>query len=176
MAAKGKGGGGSGGARGGPGPQLALVGAVLFVVAWFVPVARGQAILGPIGNWFGGLDTGGGLPPGVRGPDWLPGLQACDLAWQLLTGDADGGDAWKQRLAGSTCLTNVVMLAGLVALAARRRTALVGVLLLGCAALNACWLWLDGAPPADTYGPGYWLWLASFALVGLGAALDPRRA
>lgn len=171
MGAKKSAGGGSG-RPAGPGGQLVLVGAVLFAVAWFVPVTPGQAMFG---SWPGELGASGGRPPAVRGPDWLPGLQACEVAWQMLTGDASGDETWTQRLAGSTCLTNVAMLAGLVALAVRRHTARFGVLLLACAGLNACWLYLDRLPPADSWGVGYWLWLASFGLVGVGL-LASRRA
>lgn len=149
---------------------VVTIGLVLYAVAWFVPVARFQEIAGSVGSWFGSTSTGGGLPPGVRGPDWLPGLQACDVAWQLLTGQGSGDGAWKHRLAGATCLTNGAMLAAFVAILAKWPRAPFGMVLLVCAALNACWLYLDGMPPADTFGVGYWLWLASFVLVGIGLA------
>lgn len=75
---------------------------------------------------------------------------------------------------GGTCPTNVAMLAGLVALAMRRHTAPLGVPLLACAGLNACWLYLDRLPPADSWGVRYWLWLASFVLVGFGLCTSRR--
>lgn len=169
----------SSGRSGNRGGQLMLVGFVLFFVSWFVPVhprqdlfaglVRGLGTLGTLGtsgSTFGDVDT----------PDWLPGWGACKVAWNLLIDDAKAGsdDAWKQRLLGSSCLTNGVMVLGMVLLAARRR-ALVGLLLLVCTAVNASWIYLLDQNPFEVYRAGYFLWLASFALVGFGALLAAMR-
>lgn len=156
--------------------SLALVGVVLYCIAWFVPVWRGQELFGSAGGWLSlGAESRSG--PGISGPDWLPGWQACEIAWELLVGDAQGGDPVRQRIVGSTCLTNVVMLVALLALVARRRSPGLGVVLLGCAVLNASWLYLVDHDPFQVCGVGYYLWLGSFVLVGLGmtTAREGRR-
>lgn len=157
--------------------QLLLLGVVLWVVAWFVPVYRGQEL-------FGGLGTltreFGSSPEAVsavlQGPDWLPGWPACAFAWQLLVDDQpQGGDRqWKQRVAGASCLTNVVMLAGLVFALARRRNVVLGSLLIACVGVNSSWIWLSDQNPFEWLRAGYFLWLASFVLVGLGLCMRPR--
>lgn len=161
--------------RGAGGAQIALVGAVLFVVSWFVPVYSGQqalSVLPGIGKMFGGKPQGPLVA--LDAPDWLPGWGACKFAWQLLI---DGeqhpqGDGWKQRLAGSSCLTNAVMGLAILLLVASRQRLLVGLLLLGCVFVNSSWIWLVDENPFDLYRAGYFLWLGSFGLVGVGALLQ----
>ena len=164
--------------RGNSDGQLLLVGFVLFFVSWFVPVYAGQDVLGTLR----GLVTGMGAAPAafnkVDAPDWLPGWGACKVAWSLLV-DADsklsGDDQWQQRLAGSSCLTNIVMVLAIVLLLARHRV-LVGLALLGCTAVNASWIYLLDQNPFEVYRAGYFLWLLSFALAGIGALIGARRA
>lgn len=173
MGGKGKGGGKGGGDRMG---RLLVVGAVLYCVAWFVPVYKGQELFGGLGETVARL---GAKPEamlqGLDGPDWLPGWPACKFAWQMLCGDAAGGDAWKQRLAGSTCLTNAVMALALVLVMARGRSVGLGLAVLACAGVDSCWLWLSDRNPLEWLRAGYFLWLLGFVLVGAGLCA-PRRA
>lgn len=172
MGKKGKAEGGANGAGG----QLLLVGAILFVVAWFVPTYKDQGVLGALPSWmqwFG--NSGEGTLSSLEGPDWLPGWNAFRIAWQMLTGEPDAAreEHWKVLLLGSTCLTNVAMLLSLLLIVARgcKGTAALGcgVLLLGCAAVDASWLYLCDRELIESYRAGYYLWLGSFLLVGLGA-------
>lgn len=180
MAKKGKGGGDGGDANGGSrglGGQLLLVGAVLFLVAWFVPVYRGQDVFGALPGFAAslGISPEGALQS-LSGPDWLPGWSACKFAWHLLTTDESLGrdsERWKQYLLGATCLTNAVMVLALLAALLRACrggvAVLLGVALLACAGADAAWIYLIDQNPLDVYRPGYFLWLGSFALVGVGA-------
>jgi hypothetical protein len=167
---------GSGGAALSP---LALIGFVLFAVSWFVPVLPHQGLLAGLG----GLTREFGSSPeaaaaGLDGPEWLPGWSACRFAWQLLIDGQPqgGGDEWKQRLAGASCLTNLAMLGAMLAVLARRPRAPLGTVLLGCAVLDASWVYLAEPIRFDTYSTGYWLWLGSFVLAGLGLLLPAKRA
>jgi hypothetical protein len=172
--------GGKGGKRGGAGalPSLALVGFVLFAASWLVPVVRHQSLLDVVG----GITRAFGSSPeavgaGLGGPDWLPGWSACRFAWQLLVDPQPqgGGEQWKQYLAGSSCLTNLVMLGAFVAALARGRTAVLGAMLLGCTAVDASWVYLGDENTWDQLGAGYWMWLVSFVLAGIGLLRAPRR-
>lgn len=170
MAKKDKGGGGSSGS--GIGGRLLLVGAVLFVVSWFVPAYKGQDVFGALPAWGERL---GAKPEGmfaaIQGPDWLPGWSACKFAWHLLTVEDSllpQDDRWKQYLLGATCLTNAVMLLALLLVAARQRGVVVGVVVLACAGANASWIYLGDQNPFEIYRAGYFLWLLSFVLVGVG--------
>lgn len=172
MGKKGKTEGGANGAGG----QLLLVGALLFAVSWFVPVYKGQDLFGSLPTWMSKLGTSpDGSLAAVQGPDWLPGWNAFQVAWDLLTSDpqATPGERWKVVLLGSTCLTNAAMLLSLLLVAARacRGTAALGcgLLMLGCAAVDASWLYLCERELIESYRAGYYLWLVSFVLVGLGA-------
>ena len=156
-------------------PPLALVGFVLFVVSWFVPVVPQQGRLDELRDFV--REHGSAAVPAdaglFHGPDWLPGWAACRCAWDMLVAEVPrgGSNAWKQRVVGATCLTNLAMLGAIVAVLARRRRptpATLGAVLLGCAALDASWLYLDSFQNVDSFAAGYWLWLASFALAGAG--------
>jgi hypothetical protein len=170
-----------GGAGGGGDPRanaLLVAGIVLFAASWFVPAVQHQHLL----TGLGGLTRALGSSPeaaaaGLDGPEWLPGWSACRFAWQLLADPQPlgGGDAWKQRLAGSSCLTNPVMLAAIAAVLLRVRSALLGALLLACAGVDASWVYLGDGDVLGQLGAGYWFWLGSFVLVGLGLMLAPRR-
>jgi hypothetical protein len=160
----------SGGELGG---RLMLVGAVLFVVSWLVPVYRAQDLLDTLPGLVSSLGANpNGTLNAMSGPDWLPGWSACKFAWSLLTADAaqmPEDHRWKQFLLGATCLTNALMVLGLLAAARRRLAIVVGLMLLGCTAANASWIYLVDQNPFDIYRAGYFLWLSSFALVGIGA-------
>ena len=127
----------------------AIVG-LIYVVAWFVQVAK----------------DGQTLADGV-----LPGWQAVVLAFSPLWGDFNGNGLRAALCVGSG-LTNVVFLAGILRLARRSRTSTTAWvwLLLGSAAVNTFWI-VDGGSPGDMRA-GYWLWLASFLLLGVVAFLS----
>jgi hypothetical protein len=158
-------------------PPLAAVGFVLFALSWFLPVVPQQWNIAELREH---LLTSPEPPradaPGMTGPDWLPGWLACRCAWRGLVDDWSDGIQWQQRVLGATCLTNLVMLGAVAVVGARRRRptrAALGTALLGCAVLDASWLYLGGAGFGD-FAPGYWLWLGSFVLAGL-ALLTSRR-
>lgn len=159
------------------GSYVLLIGFVLFAVSWFVPTYQGQDLHGAltaIGEKFG-IEPKPGLRPA---PDWLPGWDAFRLTWKVLTADDPTGghiDHDKQLTLGSTCLTNGVMLLAML-LAAMRRCGLgCGLVLLGCAALDASWIYLGDQNPFDIYRAGYFLWLGSFAIAGVGALMRARQ-
>jgi hypothetical protein len=151
---------------------LAVAGFVLFAASWFVPVVRNQGMLDVFGGLTRSLGEGvrvdGPVPGG--GPDWLPGWSACRFAWELLTDSSPSadGERWKQLLCGATCLTNLVMLGAAFAAMVRGRSLLFGLLLLACAGVDASWVYLGGADTIEQLGAGYWMWLGSFVLAGLG--------
>lgn len=152
------------------GRNLAWIGVVLFAISWFVPVVKGQ----DMANSFGELSEAFGQKNPFGGP---PGWQANRMAWNLLTdGDAPkGGDSWKARVCGSTCLTNVVMLVAVFLLLSRRSgAARMGVALFACTALNLSWIYLGDGDSRSMLSTGYYLWVASFALVGFGLRSTPE--
>src|ERR1041384_7501602 len=126
---------------------LPWVGVVLFLVSWLVPGFQGQQLFGSMGGMAKAL--GVGHEPTVAplsGPDWLPGWAACHFAWSALTDQhSQSHDDWKRIVVGATCLTNITMVLTLVAMACGSRPRVLGLLLLGCAALDASWLYLGGA-------------------------------
>lgn len=151
------------------GRNLAWLGVILFAVSWFVPVVKGQ----DAADAFREL---GASASGERGSHaGPPGWQAFRFAWDLLTeGSEKGQDSWKARVCGATCLTNVAMVLALFGLLSlRSRAALLGMLLLGCAALNLSWIYLSEGEFREMLAVGYYLWTGSFVLVGLGL-LAPR--
>jgi hypothetical protein len=173
---QGKGGGGN--ARANAASHLLVLGVAMFVISWFVPVVRGQELFGGFSEFTQqlGAKPEAGLA-GVGSPDWLPGWWACQVAWHLLVdSDLGGGEEWRQRLAGSSCLTNGIMVLVVLAALLKLRRRWHGVLLLGCAAVNASWIYLSDRNPVDAWAAGYWLWLASFVLAGLGLMSDRERA
>lgn len=150
------------------------IGVVLYAVAWFVPVWRGQQMMGNVETMLSGMG-GGTRGPAHGGPEWLPGWQACEIAWELLVGDGQD-QGLRQRIVGSTCLTNIAMVFALLLAFARRAGRGTGIAVLACAALNATWLYLLGENPFELYGVGYYLWLASFVLVGFGITINRGQA
>ncbi len=163
------------GERGARIAPLAVAGFVLFVVSWFVPVVPQQANIADLRD-FAREHAATPVPADAglfHGPDWLPGWVACRSAWDMLVDDhtPGGSRGWIRRVVGATCLTNLVMLGAIAAVLARRRRPAprtLGAVLLGCAALDGCWVYLDGFRSVDSFGLGYWMWLGSFVLVGLG--------
>lgn len=167
--------GGAGGGGGGNSSSLLLLGVVLYLVSWFVPVYKGQ----DLANGLGALTKLGAKPDAMgsalEGPDWLPGWPACKIAWHLLVDEAPPSDpksknqeAWKQKLLGASCLTNGFMALAILFVLARRRSVGLGLLLLVDAGVNASWLWIPPQQPFEWLRVGYFLWLVSFPLVGIG--------
>lgn len=155
------------------GSKLLIAGIVVWLVAWLVPVFEGQQLLGSAVDWARDLGASASSP----GPEWLPGWGACRFAWDLLVGDPPSDDeAWKARVLGATCLSNLVMLVAFAVFATGRSRLWIGLALLACAGLDASWLYLTERQVFESLRPGYYLWLASFVLVGLGALLQPRPA
>ncbi len=170
--------GGGGGGGGSVGSHMLLLGSVLFLVSWCVPVIRGQEVVGGLGDvakvLSGSPDSF--LQPGSA-PDWLHGWPAFRFAWDLLLGEVMPGNVeWKQRLLGSSCLTNGLMVVAILGALVRARSGLLGFLLIGCAWVNASWIYLTEKNPLQWAAAGYWLWLVSFVLVGLGSMFARKRS
>lgn len=166
--------GGGGGARGN---TVLVVGIVLWLVSWFAPVWKGQELFGGLGAL---AEKMGARPDqaaaAATGPDWLPGWPACRFAWELLWNDPQPGklEEWEQRLCGASCLTNVVMLLAIALVLSRRPSVLAGVLVLACAGVNSSWTWVVDQNPFEWLRAGYFLWLLSFVLVGVGLCRGRR--
>jgi len=159
------------------GSKLLTAGIVVYLVAWLVPVFQGQQLLGAGAEWARSLGaTTESSSQALAAPDWLPGWGACRFAWDLLVGDAPSQDeAWKARVLGGTCLTNLVMLLAFAVFATGRQRMLIGALLLLGAGHAASWLYLTERQVFEALRPGYYLWLSSFVLVGLGALMQPPK-
>ncbi len=132
---------------------LAWIGLVLFAVSWFVPVIEGQELFGD-----------------KEGP---PGWHACRVAWEALVGgDGEGpqvnADGVKRYVLGATCLTNALMVFALLGLlVSRGRLPRLGALMVASPAINLSWVYFGEG--GDTgLAAGYWMWVGSFVLVGLG--------
>lgn len=151
-----------------------VVGVVLWLVSWFVPVFSGQDLLGGLGKFADQLGTSpehAATP--LDGPDWLPGWMACHFAWQLLVDPPQDSKEprWQQVLCGASCLTNAVMALAVLYALMRRRGVLLGLALLACAGIDSSWLWVSDGSAREWLRPGYYLWLASFPLAGAGLLL-----
>jgi hypothetical protein len=160
---------------------IAWIGVLVFLAAWVCPVMPGQDFFkARAEEEKSAKDGSGGGSFSVKlkdtqlpeGPSWLPGWEACRFAWQLLVeGLPDTKDPWKDRVRGGSCLTNVLMVLGLLLLLGQRSgNPLMGLLMLAAAGLNASWIYLDDDPSKvmENVKLGYWLWTGSFVLVGLG--------
>lgn len=98
----------------------------------------------------------------VREP--MPGWLACVFGWMCLT----DGKELEGALVGGTCLTNLAMPVAVVAARVRGPSRFAGRLLWACAAWDLAWVFVV---PAEQLGPGFYAWIASFAVAG--AALRP---
>lgn len=183
------------------GKNLAWLGVVLFAVSWFVEVHQKQGRASRVGGMFRELQEGledgfkelGATPtkgPSFGSPDLPlyggpPGWQAARFSWDLLIdkhkssgegASAGKGDGLKRTLLGATCLTSVVMLFAVLALFVSLRGVprLLGLLLLGCAALNLGWIYHNDSDFREGLRAGYYLWTGSFVLVGLAALTGTR--
>lgn len=161
--------------------HLLVVGLVLYAVAWFVPVYKGQDLVGQLGNFTKGFAQGfaqgaGNNPATAQmptGPDWLPGWQACQFSWRILIDESTWSEqaSWKAQVAGTSCLTNLAMLASFLLVFLRKPNVAMGVVMLACAGLDASWLFLIDKDPFSVFRVGYFLWVASFAVVGIGMVM-----
>jgi hypothetical protein len=114
---------------------------------------------------------------GVGVAEGPPGWQAFRVAWDLLL----DGDTWSKAgrdlrplLLGLTSLTNLAMIAAVIALLSRSgRARGLGVVLAVCAALDAGWLYLTDAGFRDGLRAGYYLWLGSFTVAAFGFLRRP---
>jgi hypothetical protein len=157
--------------------HLLVVGIVLWIVAWFVPVVRGQEIWGGLAGFAQAFaSTPTSALQNLDGPDWLPGWTACRFAWNLLVGEETGEPGgFRHRLAGASCLANAVMLLAIVGVLARSSSRLVGLLVLACSGLTTSWIYLSDQEAFRPWAVGYYLWVASFVLVGIGLLVAPVR-
>ena len=127
--------------------RLVLAGCALFAVSFALPA-------------FGEHTTGSGFFT-IR-HDAVSGWEAC---WEaLFLGD---------RLGPWSALTNLVMLAGIVALAIRRRPPRrwLPALLAAAGVMNVVYwpIWtVTGGEPLTSLLPGYWAWVSSFFCVSGG--------
>lgn len=154
------------------GRSLAWLGIVLFAVAWFLPVHEDlkgvdrsvKALESALENVFQGEEGRPRADTTYSGP---PGWKAFRFAWDLLTKPDEMPPLKNKTLLGLTSLTNFAMVVAILALLLGGRSLRgLGIALLGCAFLNLGWqLWSDGAEKGLQIG--YWLWVASFAVVGL---------
>lgn len=128
--------------------RLVRTGWVVYILAFFLPVARYGITLGQ-GDFHDGL---------------LPGIEAFLLALKGAGGVAGIFSA----------LTNLVMISTFrrISDAGRSRVGLLAALVLAATALNLWWLFAVDQV-SDLYA-GYYAWLASFELVGTGLLLRAR--
>jgi hypothetical protein len=172
---------------------VAWLGIVVFAVSWFLDVHQGLSAASELER---ALDepldelrrAGGGSSDDAPESSWRPrgrrdtgrpavvaggppGWRAFRFAWDLLF-TKGGDDGVRRILLGLTSVTNVLMLGALVVLlTGAARTRGLGFLLLAAAALNAGWIYLVD-DVREGLQVGYYLWLASFAVVGF-ALLRP---
>jgi hypothetical protein len=144
------------------GAVLVAVGAIAWAVAWVVPAA---VLDGPV---WGDTSTASSDPRPVAG------VHAFLWAGQLVPDALAEGDLLSAAL-GSTCATNVVMLAALLLHRFVAWGGALGRALLVCNVLNATWLLCERDMVA-TYSIGFWLWLGSFGVTGLGILLARARS
>ncbi len=119
---------------------------LIYAVAWFVQVIK----------------DGHTLADGV-----LPGWEAMRAALSPIWRWAEfNGTRLEAILCVGSALTNIVFVVYFVRLARRSRASARSWtwLLLGSAAVNTFWI-VDSVPPSELRA-GYWLWLASFVLLG----------
>jgi hypothetical protein len=125
---------------------------LVYTVAWFVQVIK----------------DGDTLAEGV-----LPGWQALRMSLTpIWPGEEFGGGVLRGTLCVLSGLTNLVFVAAFVQLSrGRPASSRWSWILFAGAALNTFWI-IDVCDPEEMRA-GYWLWLASFALLGLVARLSP---
>ncbi|MCC7139167.1 MAG: hypothetical protein IT460_12165 [Planctomycetes bacterium] len=143
------------------------LGLLLFAVAWFVPVHEALGLSDQLPPGIDRLEgaTSARVPGIYRGPH---GWRACRAAWDVLTSREDR-KGFESTLLGLTPLLNGVMLLGAAVAfggGSARRARTVGGLLLVAFVWALGWLyWTDGEFRRGLQA-GYWMWAASFALVG----------
>ena len=138
------------------GTVLVVLGASAWLIAWFVPAISPDAAAATESS----LVRSTGARP-------VYGFHAFLWAATLVPEALERGQPIDAVL-GATCATNFVMLAALLLhrFVAWRRG--LGFALLACAVANTTWLFLCEPDMVAAYRAGYYLWLASFVLSGLG--------
>jgi hypothetical protein len=141
--------------------NLVWIGVLMYAVSWFLPVLKSQ-------------DPGWSRIESL--PDGPPGWQAVRYAWQLLdlelrAPSRDRAEGVESMVLGSTSLTNIVMAVALLALFSSRRAipGILGWILLPCVVLNLSWIYLNPEGALKSLSFGYYVWVASFIVTGLGA-------
>ena len=130
--------------------NLVLVGAVIYVIAWFVPVHSGLS------------------------SSIVPGWEAFQVA---LIEPFDDADPWYYFLHWiASALTNFVVVGALALVLVARRSPprLLRWILIASALLNTHWLVLS--EDRGDLRIGYYLWASSFFLIAAGFVLEARRA
>lgn len=134
---------------------ISFTAAAIYSIAWFLPVAEG------------GSRYGDGVLPG-----WEALRVALSPLWSYREFVTEGSVHSSVSVASG--LTNVLFVAALVAMVQQRSGARsiwwIGAALLLAAVINAQWLVIS--PVA--LKAGYYCWLASFMLLGVGILLRPR--
>ena len=147
--------------------KLVVAGRIMFLASWVLPAAQITVPVPAASTTLHG-DS-----------DLIFGWQAARITWRLLTSilsnDASGDPYWHGVVLSATVLTNVVMLLSFIRFSAGRTNVCIGIALLACALLNTSWLYLL-KDEARTNLPGYYCWLASFALAGIGMLMRRRSA
>jgi hypothetical protein len=114
---------------------------------------------------------------------WENFVRGSDGTWQHRKVDgreesvhvAPTGGPWRPHVLGATVLTNLLMVLAVAVLWARPGPhPRLGLTLLLAAALDASWLYLTDDVTREVLRLGYFLWVASFALVGAGLVLEGR--
>ena len=138
---------------------LVAIGAAAWMIAWFVPAAS--------------LDSSqSGDSMFKSSADGRPfyGFHAFLWAAQILP-EAIGRGELDVAVLGATSATNFVMLAALMLHRFVPWARALGFAVLVCALLNTTWLFLCEPDMVAAYRVGYYLWLASFGLAGLGIVI-----
>ena len=134
---------------------ISVVAALLYGIAWFLPVAEG------------GSRYGDGVLPG-----WEALRVALSPLWSYREFVTEGSVHSSVSVASG--LTNVLFVAALMAMVQQRSGARsiwwIGAALLLAVVINAQWLVIS---PVELK-VGYYCWLASFMLLAVGILLRPR--
>jgi hypothetical protein len=145
------------------GTPLMAIGALAWLVAWFVPAVSLDGPSHPDSLLKGGPDSGP-----------VYGAQAFLFAAYLVPTALERAEL-DTAVVGATCATNFVMLAALILHRLVPWGRALGFAVIACALLNTTWLFLGEPGMAAALRAGYYMWLASFVLTGAGiVAATPR--
>ena len=168
--------------------NLVWIGVAAWAISWFVSPHVGISLMkggaGAVDEIGKSLEGATVTPKDKDMPSGPPGWIAFRFAWDMaFSGKTpEGGDSAAgepEKSLGFTCLTNFVMALAVLALLFGVRgggAVLLGMLLLASAAFDAGWLYRTDDKFRSGLESGYWMWLGSFALAGLGFVLRRRAA